>query len=492
MSGNRRQFFRQTGWAMASALGFPAVVRSSEAAWSAPDARPRHIIHLVSDGTSLGTLTLGDHFARLQRQRSLRWFDLYQRPGAVGALVNMRSLNSFVTDSAAASSSWGSGSRVVNGVLNQLPGERDLFPLYRLFAQAGWRRGLVTTTEITHATPAGFVANCSNRGSAQDIARQYLERRVEVLLGGGRVFFDPGKRKDKRDLRRAFREAGYTVMDVAADLDAAPLNRPWLGTFAKNHLPYTLDQNADHKLMATVPTLAAMTTRALAWLSRCDHFILQVEGGRVDHAAHNCDIAGAVRDLLAFDDALEVCLEFQRRVPETLLLITTDHGTANPGLNGAGTAYKDSPALFLNSFKVGRSLELLAEDLKPATTVAVVQKTIRAATGYTVSETKAALLLATLAKKSKSLYDHMNSTAAQLGQLLGNHLGVGWTGTAHTADYVPLLAVGPGAIRFGGFIQNTDVFRGYLALAGIDYRNPEASLLVESGPTAAEAEGLMA
>jgi hypothetical protein len=66
----------------------------------------------------------------------------------------------------------------------------------------------------------------------------------------------------------------------------------------------------------------------------------------------------------------------------------------------------------------------------------------------------------------------MNSAVAQLGQLMANHLGIGWTGTAHCSDFVPLVATGPGAERFRGFIQNTDVFRHYTQLAGIDFKNP--------------------
>jgi alkaline phosphatase len=86
------------------------------------------------------------------------------------------------------------------------------------------------------------------------------------------------------------------------------------------------------------------------------------------------------------------------------------------------------------------------------------------------------------------LYDGMNGTEMQLGQLQANHLGVGFTSGAHTADFVPLLALGPGAERFGGFLQNTDVFQHYLALAGIDFRNPTVPLLAESGPSAADVE----
>lgn len=493
MIGTRRRFLTQTGFLAASGFGV-ASSRAGRAETVAPPpvptsaGPPRHIIHLVADGMSHGTLTLGDYFSRLSRQRSLRWFDLCRWPGATTAFVNMRSLNSVVTDSAAASSSWGSGSRVVNGVLNQLPDGRDLRPLYSLFDEAGWKRGLVTTTEITHATPAGFVANCSSRGNAEDIARQYLDRRIDVLLGGGRQYFDPAKRADKRDLPAEYRAQGYVVIEKAADLDQAPADRRWLGTFASGHLPFTLDHWADSKLLGRIPTLARMTEQALRRLEPANHFILQVEGGRVDHGAHSCDIATAVRDLVAFDEALEVCLEFQRRTPETLVVVTTDHGTANPGLNGTGSGYKESTPLFANVLRASRSFEAMESELRQADSIPALQRVLEAGTGYRVPEAKATLFRQILDKQVSPIYDQMNSAGAQLGQLMANHLGVGWTGTAHTADYVPLVAIGPGAERFRGFLQNTDLFAGYLALAGIDYRNPEAPLMAECGPSAAAAE----
>jgi alkaline phosphatase len=492
MLTSRRAFFRRAGLVTASAAAVPALVRSAQAAATAPGARPRHIIQLVSDGTSSGTWTLADHFSTLTRGRGLRFFELLGQPGVSATSVNMRSLNSLVTDSAAASSSWGCGSRVVNGALNCLPDGRPLRTLYSLFAEIGWKRGLVTTTEITHATPAGFATNCPARGNANDIAVQYLERKVEVLLGGGSTFFDPAKRKDKRDLRAEFRAAGYIVMERAGELEQAPLDRPWLGTFYPSHLPYTLDWRADRKLRDRVPSLAAMTRRALARLERADHFILQVEGGRVDHAAHANDITTAVHDLVAFDEALEACLDFQGQNPDTLIVITTDHGTANPGLNGTGKEYGQSSPLFAHTLKVSRSFESLAPELKKITDVAALQRLLAEATGYKVPEAKAALFLTAKQKKTPVLYDGMNGAEMQLGQLQANYLGVGFTSGAHTADFVPLFALGPGAERFRRFLQNTDVFHHYLALAGIDFRNPMVPLMAEAGPSAADVEDIPA
>jgi alkaline phosphatase len=223
-------------------------------------------------------------------------------------------------------------------------------------------------------------------------------------------------------------------------------------------------------------------------LQRESHFILQVEGGRVDHACHNCDAAAAMHEQIAFDEALDECLEFRRREPETLLVITTDHGTANPGLNGMGDAYGKSPALFANLQAVRCSFPEITRHLEKAANLRVIRQIIRDRTGYQVPENKARVFEWFLRKKGVATFDGLNSVTAQLGQLLANHVGVSWTGGAHTADYVPVLAVGPGAELFRGFLQNVDVFRHYVALAGVDYRNPEVPLLADSGPSASEVE----
>jgi hypothetical protein len=116
------------------------------------------------------------------------------------------------------------------------------------------------------------------------------------------------------------------------------------------------------------------------------------------------------------------------------------------------------------------------ERITVATSKEIVEA-LRDLTGYKVSPRRAEMLIPFLAKKGRVLYDLMNSETAQLGQLMGNYLGIGWTGHSHTADYVILNALGPGSELFRGFIQNTDVFHHYLALAGIKFRNPTEPLV---------------
>ena len=226
-----------------------------------------------------------------------------------------------------------------------------------------------------------------------------------------------------------------------------------------------------------------MTQFALSYLMRSPHFILQVEGGRVDHGAHESDAPAAFRDQIAFDEALEVCLQFQREEPDTLLVVTTDHGTGNPGLNGMGVAYTASSSLFANIAKIKKSYSAISKFFEPGMSPRFIRAIIEEMTGYRPTKAKAALLAAYMEKKGHTLYDAMNTVPAQLGQLLANYTGVGWTSGAHTADYVPLLAIGPGAERFRGFLQNTEVFKHYLALANIDYRNPSVPLIAEAEST---------
>ena len=476
---NRRRFLNRAG--LAAATTGAAMHEGTQARAAANDGpKPEKIIHLVSDGMSMGTLTCADYLSQIMRDRPLAWPALLDRKDVVNALMNMRSLNSFVTDSAAASTSWGTGSRISNGAIGMLPDGRKLKTLCDVYGDAGWARGLVTTTEITHATPAGFATNVPKRSMANEIATQYLDRKIEVLLGGGRKYFNAKTRRDRRDLYAGYRMKGYAVMNTAAELDKAPMGKSWLGTFAESHLPYTVDRENSDELKKEVPTLADMTRAALKKLNRSKNFILQVEGGRVDHGCQTCDAAGAFRDQISFDDALEVCLTFQKKHPETLLIITTDHGNGNPALNATGGGYVASPLLFKNIAEATASFSVMLGKMGKTPTTKEIQQVIKDGTGYEVSTRKAGMFAPFLNKKGDCLYGLMNNPVAQFGQLMANHWAVGWTGAVHTGDYVPLTAIGPGAERFRGFIDNTDVFHNYLALTGIEFKNPSLPLMVSA------------
>jgi alkaline phosphatase len=166
------------------------------------------VIFLVSDGMSAGVLPLAERFSKPVRGRGTNWSALLGRRDAGHGFIDMSSLNSAVSDSAAASSSWGSGSQVFDGTINTLPDGTALTPLARLAKDRGLAVGLVTTATVTHAIPAGFAASQWLRDEEWLIAPLYLGV-VDVILGGGQRFFHPRPRKDGRDLMAEFTRNGF-------------------------------------------------------------------------------------------------------------------------------------------------------------------------------------------------------------------------------------------------------------------------------------------
>ena len=445
----------------ASWLGGMPGSRAAEA----PAAKVRGVIFMVSDGMSPGVLTLAEAYSKLTRGRGTRWWQLYNDPSAARGLMDTASASSMVTDSAAASSAWGGGKRVNNGVINIDPAGHELTPIAAVLKRKpNTRVGLVTTATITHATPAGFAAAIPARGSEAQIAPQYLGR-VDVLLGGGSGFFVAKNRPDKRDLRGDFEKAGYQFVADRDSLLAAKGPR-LLGTFTAGHLPFEIDRLHSPELSKRIPTLKEMAMAALSrFLAREDPFLLQIEGARVDHAAHLNDIGGLLGDQLAFDDTLAAVLETLGGRNDILVVVTSDHGNSNPGLSGLGTAYGQSTAAFAKIKRASMSHEAIFANwaARKERDPASLTELVRTGLGITLSKEENDALAAILSSKPITEWNHqLEKPEGLLGQISGNHTSIGWVGTSHTTDPTLVSAIGPQAARFNGMVVNTDVF-GHLA-----------------------------
>ncbi|MEM9446646.1 MAG: alkaline phosphatase [Verrucomicrobiota bacterium] len=443
---------------------------------------PSNIIFMVADGMSLGVPSLVEPFSRMLKQKGTQWHSIARRPQTTHGFFDMASLNSLVTDSSAASSSWGSGSRVNNRAVNTLPDGTKLKPIGHIAKEAGYRVGLVTTTRLTHATPAGFLSSTPHRNREDEIATQYLGY-GDVLMGGGLRHFDGSKRKDNLDLTSKYKQQGFQVIKNRNELKNLNQNQV-LGLFSNSHLPYSLDLLQSEKQQSQVPTLAEMTQAALKILAS-KPFLLQIEAGRVDHAAHANDAAALLHEQLAFDDAIEVAKHFADERNDTLVVITTDHGNANPGLNGYGDGYTQTNSHFERILKIKESFAMMQQDLKTIFKAkGVVPKTEvldRVLTGSSIelSSIEAGKLADTFQIQLQvNQFDwnqqHGNFTGL-LGQMLGNHVGIQWTGATHTADLAPLMAIGPGRERFNGLLRNTEAFKILSQFMGSNYRNPRST-----------------
>ena len=438
----------------------PGTVRGAEPARL--PAKPKGVVFMVSDGMSAGVLTMAEAFSRQVRGDSCHWWRRLAAPGVCHGWMDTASGDSLVTDSAAASSAWSSGKRIPNGQLNLTAEGKKLESIGETLVARGARLGLVSTATITHATPAGFAASSADRNAEDGIAPQYLNR-ADIVLGGGSVFFDPAVREDKRDVFGEFRSAKYEVLRTRSELLASEGDR-LLGTFATGHLPYTLDRDGDPVMQKNVPTLAEMTGIALERLLAGDKpFLLQVEGARIDHAAHLNDIAGLLHDQLAFDDAVGVVLGQLADRDDVLVVITSDHGNSNPGLNGTGVKYGQTNEHFKRIAGSTSSHErLLAQWAEKPGDAAALREMLSAGLGFEVGEKEAAAVHDLIAGKEVREWSHQQANPpGVLGQVAGNHFGTGWTGVSHTADPTIITATGPGALRFSGLVRNDQV-RGIL------------------------------
>lgn len=245
--------------------------------------------------------------------------------------------------------------------------------LLHLAEEQGLATGVVTTTRVTHATPASAYAHSVDRdwesdalmppearaAGCHDIARQLVElasgNGIEVVLGGGRQMFLPasatdpeypdvhGSRIDGRDLIAEWQTANPSGAFVWNDaqfraLDFGTLDRVF-GLFQPGHMQYSHDRPTD---AAGEPTLAEMVQAAITRLQREPKgYLLIVEAGRIDHAHHAGNAYRALTDTVALSDAVQVAVDHSS-AEDTLILVTADHSHV---LNFAGYSVRGNPIL---------------------------------------------------------------------------------------------------------------------------------------------------
>ncbi len=194
-------------------------------------------------------------------------------------------------------------------------------------------------------------------------------------------------------------------------------------------------------------------------------------------------------DQLAFDEAIEVVLKFAGKDPRTLVVITSDHGTSNPGLRGMGREYRDTNTAFDQLLKVNASFGEIANRMgakseysmhanpqvvpKPMPPVERVIEALKTNLGITPAKDEVDLIRRVVGGEKRLMLNRdQDKLDGVLGAVVGNYTGVCWIATSHTSDYVLVTALGPGANNFEGFIRNTEVFPALTGLMGSKFKNP--------------------
>jgi alkaline phosphatase len=228
--------------------------------------------------------------------------------------------------------------------------------------------------------------------------------------------------------------------------------KPILGIFAEGHFPFSIDRNHVEVIAEQVPTLKEMTEAALGRLKEAaGGFFLLVEGARIDHAGHANDAAASIHDQLAFDEAIGAVLAFVEAHPETLLIVTTDHGCGGIQMNGVSAdanqgfgpgLYNASHASFDRIRGFERSMEWMKQNGIDALSGEKLGVALKRFTGLelTAEEVKMA-----------------QGIKAGWQEIVKGRTGIGWTSGHHTGELVEFCAYGPGSGWFPAFVRNFEV-----------------------------------
>ena len=248
-------------------------------------AQGAKVILLIGDGMGPGVVVLTKYYNDyVLKGRELNLVKLMNRPDSRVSMVTTHSASHLVTDSAAAATAFGTGHKTYNSAIGLDKDGKPVKLLTELAMEKGMMTGLITTCEIVDATPAGFSAQVTQRGDKEEIARQQLDRKINLLFGGGGRFFDKTDAKSK----------GYDVIYDKKDLKRVGKGKSdyALGLFNQREMNFVRERTRQE------PSLPEMTRTALEFLSRSkDGFFLMVEGGRIDHAAHDNSPLNTIYDV---------------------------------------------------------------------------------------------------------------------------------------------------------------------------------------------------
>lgn len=274
--------------------------------------KPKNIILFIGDGMGVSQV-----FAGITANRGQLFIENCRHIG----FSKTQSSDDYVTDSAAGGTAIASGVKTYNGAIGV---DADTVPVKTILEEVdekGFATGLVSTSAITHATPASFIAHQPNRGMYQEIAADFLETDIDVFIGGGLSHFIA--RKDGRNLIKELQEKGYTVEN---DMDK-------ISKIKKGKLAGLTAQVHNDRLEQRGDLLPISTQTAINILDNSDKpFFLMVEGSQIDWGGHANSTVYIVEEMLDLDQAVGKALQFAAKDGETLVIVTSDHETGGMAL----------------------------------------------------------------------------------------------------------------------------------------------------------------
>ncbi len=271
-------------------------------------AKAVNVIYMIGDGMALPQV-----YAAMLASGEEMTFQQFPYIG----VVDTHSASNDITDSAAGGTALASDHKTNNAMLGVNPDSIPVKTVFEALAEQGKKTGIVVTSYVTHATPAAFYAKVPHRKQYEDIAVQMAENPyINLIIGGGMKHF--AQRKDSLDLiARMENELGWKVYDNLTEVDVT--NQKYAVIADTNHMPKAADRG---------DFLPRAVKTALKTLDNAENgFFLMVEGSQIDFACHGNDSTWMMDEMLDFDYAVNVALDYAKEKGNTLVVVTADHET---------------------------------------------------------------------------------------------------------------------------------------------------------------------
>ena len=450
------------------------IITFNSAGQQADQKEVKYIFLFIGDGMGMAHVNAAEAYLKATGEEQNLSFTGFPESG----FVSTYAANRFITGSAAAGTAMATGNKTNIGRISMDPEGVDVYETIAEKAKKnGMKVGILSSVSIDHATPAVFYAHQPSRDMYFEIAVDLTNSGFDFFGGGG--FREPTGTIDGMEVNilGLAKEKGYVYVNTP-DAIRKLKNKdekiiavsPKLDESAA--MPYSIDREAEDI------SLSEFTGKAIEILEGEDGFFIMVEGGKIDWASHANDPATVIHDVLAFDKAIAEAYEFYEKHPdETLIVVTADHETGGLGMGNKISGYGGD--ISLPKYQKGSFVAFnnIVEDFRenpgndPTEGFARMEEIYKDFFGLgfsnkiSLSEDEKSEIRQYFQKVYYSddtesegyYYGDYNPFRITLTNILSAKSGLGWTTFSHTGIDVPLWAIGPGAEKFSGSIDNTDL-----------------------------------
>lgn len=380
-----------------------------------PENKAKYVFFFIGDGMGLAHVSLTEAY-KATKAGKIGSEPLLMTQFPVLGLATTYSARNMITCSSASGTALASGYKTYNAMVGLKPDSTKVHQISYKLKELGYRIGIMSTVQLDNATPACFYAYNENRRNYYDISMQLPLSGFDFFGGGGFEGAEKEKVENaKKNIYAQIDKYGYTIAYGVDDYKAKKNG----GTKDKMILLQPSKEKADkilpfaYERTAEDLTLSQVVESAIDFLYEPNGkgFFMMCEGGKIDWAAHNNDLAGVIFETLDMDDAVRVAYDFYCQHPnETLIVITADHETGGLAL-GRKSGYVFDLSTVDDFVKPIRNGEVILEDFIKKDNLIKIDSVAR----------------------------------------------IAWTTGSHTGIHVPVYALGVGSELFAGRMNNTDI-----------------------------------